>query len=102
MLLKIRVEHMKDATKKTKRVIISTLETEIPGMERITAVAELDDKCQMGKEIDDLVERMVLLKKEEIKSKRASYKKLDKKKNERKNTLQKDGSNKKKVDKRNS
>ncbi len=37
-------------------------------MERITAVSELDDKCRMGKEIDDLIERMMEAKRQEMRT----------------------------------
>jgi hypothetical protein len=63
----IQVINEKDATGIEKRVIISTLRTDLPGMERLTAVAELDSECQMGKEIDDLIERMLSAKQDNMK-----------------------------------
>lgn len=66
--LVIQVLNEKDATGIEKRVIISTLKTDIPGMERITAVSELDDKCRMGKEIDDLIGRMMEAKRQEMRT----------------------------------
>ena len=75
----IQVLNEKDITGIEKRVIISTLRTDIPGMEKLTAVAELDD-CQMGKEIDSLIERMLNAKQEEMKVKtRKKLKELIKK-----------------------
>lgn len=64
----IQVVNEKDATGVEKRAIISTLKTDIPGMERITGVAELDSECQMGKEIDSLIERMLAAKQAEMKA----------------------------------
>lgn len=56
MILKIAIEHGKDATGIKKRIIWSNLETEIKGMEQIHSVSELIEECNLGQEITKLVE----------------------------------------------
>jgi len=87
MKLVIRVEHGKDATGIEKRVIFSSLRTDIPGMEKIDAVAELTPGCGMAKEVDKLVTNMLSLKQMELKQKHGD--KVKKLKNERKHILKK-------------
>lgn len=85
MIFQLHVEHMKDATKKTKRAVIYTLRTDIPGMERMTAVGELPKRSVLGKEVDKLITQLLEAKKAEIKAnnKQKTY--------ERKKSLQKNG-----------
>lgn len=69
MILKIRVEEMKDASGDKKRVMFATLVTEIVGMERIDAVSELDNECVLGKEITELMANLLALKKDSLEKK---------------------------------
>ena len=71
MILKIRIENMKDATGKKKRVLMASLRTEIIGMEMIDTVAELDDDCVLGKEITLLTTNMLALKKKALEKEHA-------------------------------
>ena len=67
MILKIRIENMKDATGEKKRVMMASLRTEIVGMEKIDTVSELDDECVLGKEVAILIADMLTLKKNALK-----------------------------------
>jgi hypothetical protein len=80
MILRLRVEHMKDASGEKKRVLFSTLTTEIKGMERIDAVAELDEHCILGREISQLIAEMLALKTKDLKVGRKAIIKSKKKK----------------------
>jgi hypothetical protein len=86
MILKLRIENMKDATGEKKRVMMATLNTDIIGMESINAVSELDEKCLLGREITKLITDMLALKQEALKVEHKKYKK-----NEKRNVLSKNG-----------
>lgn len=59
MILKLRIEHAKDATGIKKRVIWSTLLTEIEGMKSVTSVAELDKGSILGDKIEEMINFIV-------------------------------------------
>lgn len=59
MILKLVIEHGKDATGIKKRIIWSNLTTNIKGMETIDSVSELNETCTLGKEITKMVEYIV-------------------------------------------
>jgi len=85
MRISIIIDHFKDATKKIKRTMIVTLYTDIPGMEKVKAVAELPKNTPMAKEVDFIVTDMLTRKKaaitKENKKKLLAKKKKDAKKN---------------------
>ena len=66
MKIALSVDHYKDKTKKTKRVMMVGITTDIPGMEKIQTVAELPDDSILAKELDMIVTEMLALKKEAI------------------------------------
>jgi len=68
MRLRLTIENLKDATGIEKRSMWATLETEIPGMERIDAVSELDKECVLGKEIDQMILDMTVMKQGEMRA----------------------------------
>ena len=76
MKLNIQIEQMKDKTGIEKRVMFTTLTTDIPGMERIDAVAELDN-CPLSDEIAVLITDLLSAKQVELqkKSKKVAQKK---------------------------
>lgn len=66
-ILKIRVENMKDASGKMKRVMFSTL---IVKKETINAVAELQDGDVLSQEFDSMIEQLLSLQAQSKKSKK--------------------------------
>lgn len=67
MILKVRIEDgMKDATGIEKRAMFLTLLTDIPGLDRIDAVAELDFGSPLQKEIDEIITNMLDSKAQEV------------------------------------
>ena len=68
MKLNIQIEQMKDKTGIEKRVMFTTLTTDIPEMEKITAVAELDN-CVLGDEIATIITDLLSARREEINNK---------------------------------
>ena len=84
MILKLRVENMKDATGDKKRVMFATLVTDITGIEKIDAVAELDEECQLGKEITQLITNMLALKQKSLKEENKGFLSRLKEKREKK------------------
>lgn len=67
MKLILQIENnMKDATGIKKRVMFATLKTDIPGMEHISSICELDEECVLGKEITILTADLLALKKKDL------------------------------------
>jgi len=66
MIIRLKVEHAKDATGELKRVMWTTVETEIEGINTFTSVAELGNDTPLAKELDFIVTEMMALKKAEI------------------------------------
>ena len=69
MIIYLKVEHGKDSTGQRKRVLWTTVETEIEGMGKIVAVNELQDETPLAKEIDYIVSEMMALKTAQIREK---------------------------------
>ena len=59
MILKLVIEHGKDASGIKKRAMWSNLSTNIKGMESIDSLSELDEVCVLGQEITKMVNFIV-------------------------------------------
>ena len=66
MRIALSIDHYEDKTKKTKRVMMVGVTTDIPGMEKIQTVGELPKNSPLAKEIDIIVTEMLKLKKDAI------------------------------------
>lgn len=66
MRLTLTVEKLKDKSGKVKTVLIAHLTTELKGMEQIDAVAEIEKKSVLGKELAQLTIDMIATKKKAI------------------------------------
>lgn len=75
MILQVRVENLKDATGELKKVIMATVLTDIPGMEKITAVDELTKYETLNYELSKLATDIIALKSEEVKKSKKKSKK---------------------------
>jgi len=77
MIFKLRIEELKDKTKKIKRAMMVTLDTKIEGIGVLNAIGELDKGSPLQKEVDFIIKEM-------IKQKQASLKKENKAKVDKK------------------
>lgn len=66
MIVKIKVEHGKDASGEVKRVMWFTVESGVEGIGTFSSVSELANDTPFAKEIDYIVTEMMELKKAEI------------------------------------
>lgn len=94
MKITLQVQHLKDKSKKMKRVLMTTIKTDTPGMENINSVGEIPDGSPLAKEIDYIVTETLKMHKEKIKQ--DNKKKLNKKKSVKSKILEKIGKKKKK------
>jgi hypothetical protein len=66
MVIKIKIENLKDATGELKRVMWVTVETAIEGIGTFSSFADLGNDTPLAKELDGIVTDMLHLKKLEI------------------------------------
>jgi len=69
MRLTLDIDHLEDATGESKRVMIATLRTEIPGLEKFNVVAEVPKDSTLGKEVDWIMTDMLKQKQADMKEK---------------------------------
>ena len=83
MRIAINIDHYKDKTKESKRVMMIMVTTDIPGMEKIQTVAELPDGSPLATEVNMIVTEMLKLKKDAIGKENKKKLKTKKKTNEK-------------------
>lgn len=69
MKIIMQTEILKDKTKKIKRALWFTVLTDIPGLEKVSSVAELPDDSTLAKEMDWIVTEILAQKKKSIAAK---------------------------------
>lgn len=66
MKIIMQTEILKDKTKKVKRALWVTVMTDIPGLEKVSSVAELPDDSTLAKEMDWIVTEILAQKKKSL------------------------------------
>lgn len=70
MIILLKIEEGKDATKQKKRVLWTTIKTDIETIGTFTSVSEIVEDSVLWKELDMIVQNMLAMKNEEMKVKK--------------------------------